>query len=88
MDIRQGPSPAQLTGSVFRPMRRPDKKKKSKKKGKLDQKQLQHKRLLGWHEAEESEGVRKKAAGVVVIKHMFKPEQFDEDAMYLNDIRE
>ena len=61
--------------------------KKSKKKGKLDQKQLQNKRLLGWHEAEESEQVRKKAAGVVVIKHMFKPEQFDENAMYLNDIR-
>ena len=40
---------------------------------------------FGWHE--ETKEVSKKAAGVVVIKQMFHPKEFDEDATYLTDIR-
>jgi len=54
------------------------KKKKGKEKKALDSK-------FGWHE--ETKEVSKKAAGVVVIKQMFHPKEFDEDATYLTDIR-
>eukprot|EP00040_Diaphanoeca_grandis_P039141 m.258233 g.258233 ORF g.258233 m.258233 type:complete len:395 (+) comp36303_c0_seq1:184-1368(+) len=73
--------------ATFDPTKKPDKKKKPKAKNKLDAKQAQKKRQLGWHENEEGK-VKKKAAGVVVIKHMFDPKEFDEDPMYLNEIRD
>eukprot|EP00038_Savillea_parva_P013676 m.212030 g.212030 ORF g.212030 m.212030 type:complete len:414 (+) comp25872_c0_seq1:31-1272(+) len=65
------------------------KKVKPKGKGKSDKdaKKRQEKRLLAWHD-EDDKPVRKKAVGVVVIKNMFDPKEFDEDATYLNDIRD
>lgn len=64
-------------------------KRKPKGKGKSDKdaKKRQEKRLLAWHD-EEEKAVRKKAMGVVVIKNMFHPNEFDADATYLTDIRE
>ena len=41
---------------------------------------------MSWHEEKAEKS--KKAAGVVVIKHMFTPEQIDDDATVINDLRE
>eukprot|EP00041_Stephanoeca_diplocostata_P040067 m.1638569 g.1638569 ORF g.1638569 m.1638569 type:complete len:403 (+) comp28776_c0_seq1:134-1342(+) len=72
----------------YDPSSKPDKKQKQKKKNKgKDPRALQEKRLLTWHDDTVKE-VRKKATGVVVIKHMFEPKEFDDEPMYLNDIRD
>lgn len=65
-------------------------KKKPPKKGKSDKdaRKRQEKRLLAWHDEGEEKAVRKKAMGVVVIKGMFDPKEFDEDATYLTEIRD
>lgn len=59
--------------------------RKKKPKKKKQQKESQEKQHLSWHE--DKGEVSKKAAGVVVIKNMFDPKQFDEDATYLTDIQ-
>ena len=74
---RPRPPPRRLYADL-RPQRERPKKKGAKNK--LSARQLQAKRQLGWHEQGEAAAVSKKAAGVVVLKGVFHPKQFDEDA--------
>eukprot|EP00039_Didymoeca_costata_P026975 m.17110 g.17110 ORF g.17110 m.17110 type:complete len:380 (-) comp5907_c0_seq1:50-1189(-) len=71
----------------FDPSKKPQKKKQKKKKGAKDANAKLLEKKLGWHEEDGAPAVKKKAAGVVVIKNMFHPNEFDEDATYLTDIR-
>ena len=75
--------PVSIARATFEAKAGGQRKKKGKKK--KQQKETQEKKLLSWHE--DKGEVSKKVAGVVVIKNMFDPKQFDEDATYLTDIQ-
>ncbi|EGD77470.1 hypothetical protein PTSG_08565 [Salpingoeca rosetta] len=53
------------------------------KKAKVNKKTLSHK-LLGWHDTDLK---RKKAVGVLILRHMFHPSEFTEDPMLLVELK-
>lgn len=75
-----------ITRAVFQQKGDFDASKKPRKPKKKKGKDHGTEKLLSWHEPTAEK--KKKAEGVVVLKHMFAPKQFDEDPTYLNDLRE
>lgn len=60
---------------------------KKRKKKKKNGKSLAEK-LLSWHDVGDQREKSKKVAGVVILKNMFEPKEFDEDAAYLLDLKQ
>ncbi|KNC83997.1 hypothetical protein SARC_03758 [Sphaeroforma arctica JP610] len=59
-----------------------------KKKKKNTKKKPQQAKGLSWEEQGSSNQVNKKAAAVVILKHMFDPNEFDDDPVAITDISE
>lgn len=84
-DFRGNKIHVELAQFAYKGTYDPTMKKKKKKKNK--KKKNPQERLLNWR-PEKKFHQRKRNEQVVIIKHMFDPKEFEEDAMLINEIRD